>query len=346
MRDDFREIGIGVVTQNSGSFKTAWVTEKFAKSGSDVFLTGVAFDDKVKDDDFYTVGEGLGGIKVKAIRLSDNKAFTTNTFESGGYQIALDPGEYKITFSGKGVDGSVNRNVTIGSQNVKLDLETDELSNEPPSTPEPTGDKGNLVQGTSGNDKLKGGAGNQILQGYGGNDTLNSGAGDDTLEGGSGNDRLNGGSGNDTLEGGSGNDRLSGGNDNDILSGDTGNDVLSGGSGNDTLIGVDTTMANPGAGEKDKLRGNAGADIFALGNANNAFYIANGKNDKAIINDFQLGQDVIQLHGSDNNYQLVESGSKTRIFYGENGSTKDELIGEIRGDFSGLNLSGSEFEYV
>jgi Ca2+-binding RTX toxin-like protein len=55
-----------------------------------------------------------------------------------------------------------------------------------------------LVQGTDGNDMLRGYAGNDVLSGGEGDDQLYGGDGDDTLIGGPGNDRLEGGLGNDT----------------------------------------------------------------------------------------------------------------------------------------------------
>lgn len=61
-------------------------------------------------------------------------------------------------------------------------------------------------------------------------------SGNDTLVGGSGDDKISGGAGNDLLIGGSGNDTLSGGTGNDILIGGFGNDVLFGGRGMDTFL--------------------------------------------------------------------------------------------------------------
>jgi Ca2+-binding RTX toxin-like protein len=68
------------------------------------------------------------------------------------------------------------------------------------------------------------------------NDRVNGGAGDDMLSGNGGNDVLIGGLGNDMLNGNGGNDVLTGGLGNDMLSGNRGNDVLTGGLGNDTFV--------------------------------------------------------------------------------------------------------------
>jgi hypothetical protein len=64
----------------------------------------------------------------------------------------------------------------------------------------PTGTSGNdALVGGPGDDKISGGAGNDLLYGGDGNDTLNGGAGDDILIGGLGNDVLHGGKGMDTF---------------------------------------------------------------------------------------------------------------------------------------------------
>ena len=135
--DNFREIGIGVKTGEYKGYNAVMTTQKFAKSGSSVFLTGVAFDDSVIDDDFYSVGEGLGGINITATRQSDQKKFTTKSFGSGGYQVALDPGTYKVSFSGGGLGQTVTNTVSIGNKNIKLDLATDQLPEPINPTPQP-----------------------------------------------------------------------------------------------------------------------------------------------------------------------------------------------------------------
>src|SRR3954454_17784096 len=53
--------------------------------------------------------------------------------------------------------------------------------------------------GTNFADTLNGSAGNDILRGEGGNDTINGGLGNDIIAGGAGADNLTGGGGNDTF---------------------------------------------------------------------------------------------------------------------------------------------------
>ncbi len=141
LNNSFREIGLATLTGDFDGDNSLIVTENFAKSGSDVFLTGVAFDDLVEEDDFYTVGEGLGGIEVTAIRQSDNLSFTTTTMPSGGYQIALDAGTYEVSFSDKNQTLGNTRQVTIAGENVKLDLDTSNLAVE---TPQQMGEIGRI----------------------------------------------------------------------------------------------------------------------------------------------------------------------------------------------------------
>ncbi|MEM7590757.1 MAG: CAP domain-containing protein [Cyanobacteria bacterium P01_A01_bin.83] len=126
LSNNFREIGLGALTGDYQGFNFLMATQKFAKSGSNVFLTGVAFDDLVLDDDFYTVGEGLGGLQVTAVRQSDNSFHSTTTMDSGGYQMALDAGTYEVSFYDNDQVLST-RQVSIEQQNIKLDLDTSNL---------------------------------------------------------------------------------------------------------------------------------------------------------------------------------------------------------------------------
>jgi hypothetical protein len=79
-----------------------------------------------------------------------------------------------------------------------------------PSTPTPppptTPTAGQNLKGTSGADRLTGGAGNDTISGASGADTLTGGAGDDRFNAGPGNDRVIGGTGNDLLTLGDGAD--------------------------------------------------------------------------------------------------------------------------------------------
>jgi len=71
--------------------------------------------------------------------------------------------------------------------------------------------------GTSYDDTLSGGNGNNKLQGMDGFDVLNGRDGNDTLIGGNGGDNLFGNDGNDRLKGGKGQDLLDGGSNSDVF---------------------------------------------------------------------------------------------------------------------------------
>ena len=123
LNDNFKEIGTGVEFGKYGAYNASMVTEDFAKSGTASFITGVAYDDR-NDNNFYTPGEGRGGIKVSAVSTGTTTPVTVIdlTGTAGGYDIAVAPGTYKVTFSEGGLAAPITRTVTVGSKNVKIDL--------------------------------------------------------------------------------------------------------------------------------------------------------------------------------------------------------------------------------
>ncbi|MEL7086486.1 MAG: CAP domain-containing protein [Cyanobacteria bacterium J06597_1] len=143
---------------------------------------------------------------------------------------------------------------------------------------------------TDGNDVFQGSAKNDQFFGKGGNDRLSGGGGNDTLGGGNGNDRLLGENGNDFMKGGQGNDRLLGGRGNDRLLGNGGDDLLDGQSGRNTLVG------------------GAGRDRFKVSRSNGP----------DLIQDFQNGQDRIDLAGglTFQGISLRKSGKNVSIIDG------------------------------
>lgn len=328
MSNNFKEIGLGLLpgqfaTPQFGNLTVVMGTQKFATDTSvNSFVTGVVYTDAILNNNFYTIGEGLAGVRVEAIRQSDNQVFSTSTFVSGGYQIALGNGTYTLRFSGGGLNQTVNRTITIQSQNVKVDLATDTL-------PAP------VINGTMNNDTLTGGDGNDTLYALAGNDTVWAGLGADQVFGGPGNDTLSGQQGADTLNGGAG------------------NDTLLGGRGSDTLVGANINSATPGLAEIDSLTGATGIDRFVLGNASSVFYndgvnSSEGVGDYAVITDFRAAEgDTIQLRGNASSYVLgnapTGTGTGTAIFLRTAGA--NELIGVVQG-VTGLVLNSAAFVYV
>jgi serralysin len=214
----YREIGVGFNTGEYRGWDGAFVTENFALSGSKVFLTGVALDDR-DGDRFYDINEGLGGLAVTAVSTSGAR-YTTTTQGAGGYSLALGAGTYKVTFSGGGIT-PVTKQVTIGTKNVKLDLVDPAMSATASGTASYNllngSSKGNVLNGTSSADHIKGNGGNDRIYAKSGNDKVFGGIGNDKIFGGNGNDRLHGDAGKDVLSGGAGKDTLWGGDGADVF---------------------------------------------------------------------------------------------------------------------------------
>ena len=129
-----------------------------------------------------------------------------------------------------------------------------------------------FIEGTEGNDDLRGGEGNETLTGGLGNDSLAGLEGDDFIAGGIINSEDAGLSlddgitaiaiegGNDTLNGGLGNDTLFGEEGDDLIFGGTGDDLLRGGA-----IRVDEfNISVEYIGGRDTLEGGEGNDLYEL----------------------------------------------------------------------------------
>ena len=90
-----------------------------------------------------------------------------------------------------------------------------------------------IIIGDNGENFINGSSGNDIIKGLIDIDTLYGHTGNDVLQGGATGDKLFGGEDDDTLAGQSDDDYLSGGAGNDKLFGDFGDDTLQGGFGSD-----------------------------------------------------------------------------------------------------------------
>lgn len=116
-----------------------------------------------------------------------------------------------------------------------------------------TGSGADTITGTTHEDNLSGGSGNDIIDGKGAPtgavDTLTGGAGDDSITGGSGKDSISDGTGNDTVSAGDGIDTITVG---------TGNDSIDGGAGNDTITGGENV------GTSDTIDGGTGTDTLTM----------------------------------------------------------------------------------
>jgi cyclophilin family peptidyl-prolyl cis-trans isomerase/uncharacterized protein YkwD len=144
MNPGMKEIGIGVkqgvFSQQAVNYNTVMVTEDFAVSAGSAngwsFITGIAWKDVVVNDGFYTPGgEGIGGITITATNRSTLAAYTTTTWASGGYSLAVPAGTYDVAAAGAGLGGTVAYGpVAVGDRNVKVDFMPDQAAAGPEVT--------------------------------------------------------------------------------------------------------------------------------------------------------------------------------------------------------------------
>ncbi len=104
----FQEVGIGAISgQFNGSsavFNALMTTQAFARSGSGVFVTGVAYTD-ANADQFYGIGEARAGLTVAA--AAGGAAGQTTTAQAAGYAVEVATGLATVTFSGGGLAASI-----------------------------------------------------------------------------------------------------------------------------------------------------------------------------------------------------------------------------------------------
>ena len=123
------------------------------------------------------------------------------------------------------------------------------------------------------------------------------------------------------------NDTIVGGNVASKLVGGGGNDTITGGNQNDSITGTNRTAR--GVGEVDNLSGGGGANKFILGDNKGAYYLGNGNSDFAMINDFNLFSDSIDLGGFKNYSFGIEASGNIDLYAGKDVNTRD-LIAKIQ----------------
>ena len=128
MDAEFQEIGIAIVEEtpaNPTDVGRLVLTTDLGVRGNygRPAALGVVFDD-ADGDDFYDAGEGLGGVTI-TISNGVNQ-YTTTTMDAGGWQVAVAAGTYDVVASGGGLTTSYAMgSITVGSDNVKIDLNID-----------------------------------------------------------------------------------------------------------------------------------------------------------------------------------------------------------------------------
>ncbi len=321
---NYREVGISAVTgqftSGGNAYDSVMTTQDFGtdSKNANAFLTGVVYTDAVKNDDFYTVGEGLGNISIDAV--GNGQTFTGTSMTAGGYSLSLAPGTYSVSFRGDFnsdgiIDTSAARSVTIGAENVKVDFASDTFAAAaapvappaaappaaaapvaPPAAAPPAATPPTVAPPAAAPPAAAPPAAAppapidpSVTKSTSSSVTNSTGAPATqavdpmATQATAGNDILNGTEGADVINALGGNDLVSGLGGNDLLNGQAGNDIVDGGDGNDTIAG--------GAGN-DIAIGGTGNDVFVFGGTDLIDRVVMGVDN---IADFTVSQDKIQL---------------------------------------------------
>ncbi|MBK6660543.1 MAG: M10 family metallopeptidase C-terminal domain-containing protein [Proteobacteria bacterium] len=310
---NFRELGIGikrgsfVFEGQSEAFDSVDATQNFARSGSKVFISGVAITD-ADGDNFYDIGEQRSGVLVDVIKAGVTAGKDT-TGTAGNYSIGVAAGSYQVQFHGGPLSRAVNCTVTA-DDNVKIDL------------------AGNAEVLCSASVTLGSGATTATLLGAA-NINATGNATNNALLGNRGANILSGLDGNDKLLGGNGNDKLLGGNGSDTLTGAGGKDQLTGGAGAD-LFDFNALTESASATTRDLIRdflhGTDHIDLSGIdaitGGSNNAFKFIGRSN---------FGHVAGQLH-----YKLFNESGTSLDHTVVEGDVNGDAVADFQIDFTSL----------
>jgi uncharacterized protein YkwD len=120
-QDAYRDVGIGLVSGGANSTGPLVVTQDFgAQPNEQAQVVGVAFND-TQGTGSYQPGEGVGNIQITAVNLATGQVSSTQTWDSGGYELGLDPGNYQLIASQNNQVIS-SRAITISNVNVEQDF--------------------------------------------------------------------------------------------------------------------------------------------------------------------------------------------------------------------------------
>jgi hypothetical protein len=130
-----------------------------------------------------------------------------------------------------------------------------------------------------------------------------------------------------------------------------GPDIITGTYAAETITGVPVGSVLYGRGSIDQFTGKGGDDIFVLGTASQRYYDLDGTIGMAVIKDFSIGQDKIQLNGMANQYSLSSGrlNNITGTFIAV--SSSGDRVGFIEGlkttGVNALNLNDlNQFRFV
>ena len=119
----YTSVGIGLVQTSASnpSIGPMVITQDFgSQANTQAQVVGVVYNDNAGTG-FYLPGEGQVGVQIDAVNLQTGAVSSTQTWGSGGYELALAPGQYRIIAS---VNDEVVQasNVTVNNLNIEQDF--------------------------------------------------------------------------------------------------------------------------------------------------------------------------------------------------------------------------------
>jgi uncharacterized protein YkwD len=119
----YTSVGIGDVQTSASnpSFGPLVITQDFgSQANTQAQVVGVAYSDNAGTG-FYLPGEGQGGVQIDAVNLQTGAVSSTQTWDSGGYELALAPGQYNLIAS---LNNTViqSANITVNNVNIEQDF--------------------------------------------------------------------------------------------------------------------------------------------------------------------------------------------------------------------------------
>ncbi|PUA27343.1 MAG: hypothetical protein B0W54_12185 [Cellvibrio sp. 79] len=119
LSSNFRELGVGqkqgYFLSNGTNYLSSMLTQNFARTGSNYFITGVIYND-LNGNEFYNVGEGIPGATVRV----NGTAYSA--FMTGAYSIPVTNGSYDVVISADSLQVDTLYSIQVNGGNVKVDL--------------------------------------------------------------------------------------------------------------------------------------------------------------------------------------------------------------------------------
>lgn len=110
------EVGVGIVEKGTGTLSNYYTIDTANSADSRPFVTGVVFADR-NNNGKYDLGEGLGGI---AVTISGVGA--TTTWDSGGYSVRVNPGNYTVVASGGALTSPLSQTINVSGINARVNF--------------------------------------------------------------------------------------------------------------------------------------------------------------------------------------------------------------------------------